>query len=81
MATRGVLNPCTPACTPAAGVKYWREDWETLFSRSQVYIIGNPIVSWVCLGGVLTFLATAAYAMRYKECVSAKIKEVLPAAR
>ncbi len=69
-------------CQPwGTGVKYWREDWETLFSRSQVYIIGNPIVSWTCLVGVLAFLGTAVFALRYREAVWVKSKPFLPAAR
>ena len=53
-------------------MKYWREDYDTLYSRSQVYILGNPIVSWVALLGVVLFGGISTVALRYREVIKAK---------
>ena len=68
-------TPCGVVCSAfdanidvcATGVKYWREDYDTLYSRSQVYILGNPIVSWAALAGVGAFVAVGLWSLRHRE--------------
>jgi dolichyl-phosphate-mannose-protein mannosyltransferase len=49
------------------GVLYWAVDDTALFeSRAQVYILGNPAVSWIAGAGIVVFLALNAWRFRYR---------------
>ena len=85
-------TPCGVVCSAfdanidvcATGVKYWREDYDTLYSRSQVYILGNPIVSWAALAGVGAFVAVGLWSLRHREGLkdtAPRLAAVFPAAR
>lgn len=50
----------------ARGVLYWSGRGKNRLT-SQVYLMGNPIVLWLCLGGVVVFAVTAGLYFRFRH--------------
>jgi hypothetical protein len=55
-----------------AGVLYWSQDISNTDMRRQIYILGNPIVSWFCFACVIVFVVAGMVSLRYRSLFSGK---------
>lgn len=54
------------------GVLYWSQDISNTDMRRQIYILGNPIVSWFCFACVIVFVVAGMVSLRYRSLFSGK---------